>query len=78
MMFLSPDAIGHGLGGKFLRWGIQRYGIREVCVNEQNPEALGFYVHLGFRSYKHTDLDEQGRPFPLLYLRLEETPCSLD
>ena len=78
MMFLSPDAIGHGLGGKFLRWGIQRYGIREVCVNEQNPEALGFYVHLGFRSYKRTNLDEQGRPFPLLYLRLEETPCSLD
>lgn len=78
MLFLSPAVIGQGLGRQLLTWGIQQYGIQEVCVNEQNPQARGFYEHLGFRLYKRTELDEQGRPFPLLYLRLEEAPCSLD
>lgn len=78
MLFLSPDAMGRGLGGAFLRWGIGRFNIQTVCVNEQNPAALGFYEHLGFRPYKRTPLDEQGRPYPLLYLRLEDLPCSWD
>ena len=45
-------------------------------MNEQNPQALGFYERLGFRPYKRTELDEQGRPFPLLYLRGKDVPCS--
>ncbi len=75
MLFLSPDQRGRHLGRRLLAWGLQRYGIREVCVNEQNPQALGFYVHMGFHVYKRTDLDEQGRPFPLLYLRLPVEPA---
>lgn len=39
-------------------------------MNEQNPDAVGFYEHLGFRTYKRTELDEEGRPYPLLYMRL--------
>lgn len=51
---------------------IARYAVQEVCVNEQNPAARGFYKHLGFAVYRRTPLDEQGGPFPLLYLRLAE------
>lgn len=69
MLFLAPASRGRGLGRRLLEWGIRQYGIREICVNEQNSQALGFYEHLGFHPYKRTDLDEQGRPFPLLYLR---------
>ncbi|MEE0391786.1 MAG: GNAT family N-acetyltransferase, partial [Lachnospiraceae bacterium] len=29
--------------------------MREVTVNEQNPQAVGFYEHLGFKTYKRTD-----------------------
>ncbi|MDO4315856.1 MAG: GNAT family N-acetyltransferase [Oscillospiraceae bacterium] len=76
MLFLSPAVQGRGLGRQLLEWGIRRYGIREVCVNEQNPQALGFYQRMGFRPYQRTELDGQGRPFPLLYLRREDTPCS--
>ena len=25
---------------------------QEVTVNEQNPQAVGFYEHLGFQTYK--------------------------
>jgi hypothetical protein len=39
---------------------------------EQNPDAVGFYEHLGFATYKRTDLDEEGNPYPLLYMRSEE------
>lgn len=47
------------------KYGIQNYGIREVTVNEQNPQAVGFYEPLGFKTYKRTDHDEEGNPYPL-------------
>ena len=36
-------------------------------MNEQNPQARGFYEHMGFQVYKRTELDEQGNPYPLIY-----------
>ena len=30
----------------------------------------GFYEHMEFRVYKRTELDEQGNPYPLLYMEL--------
>lgn len=72
MLFLSPAERGKGLGRSLLRYGISEYGIREVTVNEQNPQAVGFYEHLGFRTYKWTELDEEGNPYPLLYMKLGE------
>ena len=71
MLFLSPARRGHGLGRRLLEYGIQHYDIREVTVNEQNPQAVGFYTHMGFRTYKRTEQDEQGGPYPLLYMALE-------
>ena len=70
MLFLAPEARGCGLGGRLLRCGIEQYGIREVTVNEQNPQAVDFYAHFGFRTYRRTERDEEGGPYPLLYMRL--------
>ena len=58
------------IGRRLLEYGAEHYGIREVTVNEQNPQAKGFYEHMGFQVYKRTDLDEQGNPYPLLYMSL--------
>ena len=69
MLFLAPQYIGQGVGRKLVEYGIKKHQITEVTVNEQNPNAVGFYEHIGFNTYKRTDLDEQGRPFPLLYMR---------
>lgn len=71
MLFLAPTVRGRGLGRRLMAWGLRQYGFCEVCVNEQNPQARGFYAHLGFRVCRRTDRDEQDRPFPLLYLRRE-------
>ena len=70
MLFLAPEARGCGLGGRLLRCGIEQYGVREVTVNEQNPQAVDFYAHFGFRTYLRTERDEEGGPYPLLYMRL--------
>lgn len=72
MLFLSPKERGKGIGKKLIQYGIQHYGIREVTVNEQNPQAVGFYEHMGFETYKRTEFDEEGNPYPLLYMKLTE------
>ena len=72
MLFLAPAERGKGIGRKLVQYGVEMYGVREVTVNEQNPEAVGFYEHLGVETYKRTDLDEEGNPYPLLYMRSEE------
>lgn len=69
MLFLAPSACGKGLGKQLTELGIRDYGVREVTVNEQNPQAVGFYEHLGFKTYKRTDHDEEGGPYPLLYMK---------
>ena len=70
MLFLDPEVRGHGLGRQLLEYGIEQLGVTELTVNEQNPQAVGFYEHLGFKTYRRTELDEEGRPYPLLYMRL--------
>ena len=70
MLFLLPQARGKGLGRALLQHGMDRYGLRELAVNEQNPQARGFYERMGFHVYRRTETDEQGGPYPLLYMRL--------
>ncbi len=70
MLFVLPSERGKGTGKQLLMYGIENYGVNELTVNEQNPQAVGFYEHLGFRTYKRTELDEQGGAYPLLYMRI--------
>ena len=69
MLFLDPEARGRGLGRALLTYGIEQLGVNELTVNEQNPQAVGFYEHLGFKTHRRTETDEEGRPYPLLYMR---------
>ncbi len=71
MLFVVPEEMGKGVGKKMIQYGINNYSINEVTVNEQNLRARGFYEHMGFKVYKRTDCDEQGNPYPLLYMVLE-------
>lgn len=70
MLFVLPEERGNGIGKALLQKGISEYSVNEVTVNEQNPQAAGFYEHMGFKTYKRTSLDEQGQPYPLLYMKL--------
>lgn len=71
MLFVSSEERGKGFGKSLLKYGIENYSVNELAVNEQNPRAKGFYEHMGFQVYKRTDTDEQGNPYPLLYMKLK-------
>lgn len=72
MLFVSNENRGQGIGKQLLQYGIDNYSVNELAVNEQNPQAKGFYEHMGFGVYKRTDHDEQGNPYPLLYMKLDK------
>lgn len=76
MLFLSQAVRGKGIGKELLQYGIENYEIRELTVNEQNPQAVGFYDHMGFQTYKRTDCDEEGNPYPLLYMKMMREICE--
>ncbi len=71
MLFVAPQNRGQGLGKKLLEYGLNA-GINELCVNEGNPQAKVFYEHLGFEVYKRSEYDEQGNPYPILYMKLSK------
>lgn len=68
MLFISNEYRGKGLGKQLLEYGIKKYSVNKLGVNEQNSLAKGFYEHMGFKVYKRTELDEQGNHFPILYM----------
>ena len=70
MLFIQVNARGQGIGKQLLRYAIKNFDVKELTVNEQNPQAIGFYEHLGFVTYKRTELDEECQPYPLLYMKL--------
>ena len=70
MLFISPEARGKGIGAMLARHAIQTQDATKVDVNEQNSQALGFYLHLGFSVTARSALDGQGKPYPLLHMAL--------
>lgn len=69
-LIAAESESGAGIGKALLRYAVRAFGADEVTVNEQNAQAVGFYEHMGFTAYRRTDTDEQGGPYPLLYMRL--------
>lgn len=70
MLFIKNSERGKGYGKQLLNHVIKKYQINELTVNEQNSQAVAFYKHMGFNTYRKTEIDEQGNPYPLLYMKL--------
>lgn len=54
MLFIAPKERGKGLGKQLIQYGIEKYSVKSLAVNEQNPQAKGFYEHMRFQVYKRT------------------------
>ena len=72
MLFIKNSERGKGIGKQLLNYGIENCGVNDLAVNEDNPQAKEFYEHMGFKVYQRNELDDQGNPYPVLYMRLEK------
>lgn len=73
MLFLDPARRGQGLGRRLLEHCLRTQDIQSVDVNEDNPQAVAFYRHMGFTVIGRSEVDGSGKPFPLLHMRLSNT-----
>lgn len=71
MLFISPEYRGKGIGRTLLNHAVNRMGATRLDVNEQNPQAVGFYEHMGFQVVGRSPFDGMGKPFPLLHMKLK-------
>ncbi|WP_395608915.1 GNAT family N-acetyltransferase [Pseudomonas sp. B22129] len=72
MLYIAPDHRGQHLGQQLLRYAIEQMNAEELDVNEQNPQALGFYLKQGFEVIGRSEHDGLGQPYPLLRMRLRQ------
>lgn len=70
-LFIDPDHRGTGVGRALVEFAFGFTRTLATEVNEQNGQAVGFYRRLGFRSVGRSPVDRQGRPYPLIFLRLD-------
>ena len=70
MLFIEPTFRGQGIGKALTQFVIENLNIQKVDVNEQNPQAIAFYQKLGFKVISRSELDGQGKAYPLLHLKL--------
>lgn len=68
MLFLRPECRGQGLGRRLLEYALNELKTYKIDVNEENPEALGFYKHLGCQIISRDKFDGNGKPHPILHL----------
>ncbi|MDM4769156.1 GNAT family N-acetyltransferase [Solimonas sp. SE-A11] len=69
MLFIAPEARGQGIGKQRLDHAVTRLSAWLADVNEQDPQATGFYRAMGFEVFDRSPLDGQGKPFPQLHMR---------
>ena len=71
MLFVHADFRGRGIGSTLMREALL-LGASRVDVNEQNPQALGFYRCFGFEVAARDELDSLGLPYPILHCTLKK------
>ncbi|NQY65533.1 MAG: GNAT family N-acetyltransferase [Alteromonadaceae bacterium] len=70
MLFILNEQRGQGVGKGLLAYALNELAADSVDVNEQNPKAVGFYQHMGFEIKSRSPLDDMGKPFPILHMKL--------
>ena len=70
MLFIHPDSSEKGIGKTFLDYAVNELRLTKVSVNEQNEQALKFYLKYGFKIVSRSELDGTGKPYPILHLGL--------
>ena len=69
MLFIHSHFRGQGIGKCLLKFAIDELNAQALDVNQQNPQAIGFYLKQGFEVVGRSEKDGMGQPYPLLHLR---------
>jgi putative acetyltransferase len=72
-LFLHPSIHRRGVGRQLIAHAKAIRCDLTVDVNEQNPSARAFYEACGFIVEGRSAFDDEGRPFPLLHMRMLAT-----
>ena len=70
MLFIHNNFRGRGVGKQLLEYVINNFNINKVEVNKQNTQALEFYKYLGFKEVRYSDVDSEGKNYPIISLEL--------
>lgn len=70
MLFIHNDDRGKGYGKKLCEFMKDKTGLTKVDVNEQNPQAIGFYEKMGFRKIGRSEKDGSGKDYPIIHMSL--------
>lgn len=67
-LFVDPDVRGCGIGKLLIEHALTLAPELTTNVNEQNAQAVGFYKKMGFTVTGRSEMDDLGKPYPLLNL----------
>lgn len=70
MLFIHDEARGKGLGKTLYQCMKDKTGLTKVDVNEQNPQAIGFYEKMGFKQVGRSEKDGSGKDYPIIHMSL--------
>lgn len=70
MLFVDNDYRYCGIGKTLVTYAIAALNVNKVDVNEQNVQAVGFYKHMGFEIQRRSELDGEGKAYPILHMQL--------
>lgn len=70
MLFVDNDYRGTGIGKKLIAYATANLHVTKVDVNEQNTQAVGFYKYMGFNIVRRSELDGEGKKYPILHMQL--------
>lgn len=70
MLFVDNDCRGTGIGKQLIVYAIANLQVTKVDVNKQNTQAVGFYKYMGFSIVGRSELDGEGKEYPILHMHL--------
>ena len=73
LLYIAPEAQGHGVGPQLLAQLADGHGPRSVEVYADNSVGLGFYLSQGFREARRDPTDGAGRAFAIVHLERVNT-----
>ena len=65
---LFVDGRGQGVGSRLIAHAFTLHDALKVDVNEANHGAVGFYRAKGFEVIGRSELDDSGKPYPILHM----------